>query len=546
MASLNSVLDIAKTALLTSQKAINVTSHNISNANTEGYTRQQASISALDPVSFGGLFFGTGVTIDSISRVYDAFQALQLRDANSDLSSYSAKQEHLKVVEAVVNDFSGSGLSEPIDNFFNAILDISNDPSSAPERFTLLSNATVLADNFNRFDAALRNQVASINNQLTSLVKEVNSLASQVADLNGQISNVEIGGVTANDLRDQRDLVLTNLAKIVDISTMENDSGQVDVFVGSGSFLVSGVKTSTLEVAIDNEKPELYNVVSNGVVLDSRLSGGSIKGVLDAGTYLLGVQDKLNTLAASMVKEVNLVHQAGYGLDSSTGLDFFTPLSVTTKSAVQNSGGAVISGGTVSNLSLVTLKDYEVRFADPSTYSIVRTDTGAVVSTGTYTSGSAITVDGLSFTISDNTGTPAAGDRFSISVTEDAAVNMAVSITDPNKIAASASAATLPGDNTNALALAALKDATTVEGVTFSDYYYGLVTDIGVASGEAKGNMAAQDKVVEQLEMARESLSGVSLEEEAVNLIKLQRAYEAAAQVLKTADSMYDTLVNLR
>lgn len=545
MSTLNSVLDIAKTALLGSQKAINVTSHNISNANTPGYTRQVPVIESMEPVPFGGLYYGTGVNVSGIERVYDSFQTTQIRDAGASLARYEARGGHLSSIEAMFNDFGGSGLGTRLDEFFNSFEDVASSPSTYAERSALLSSATVLADDLNRIGISLNQNITRINTHMEAQVSEINTLGSQIAELNSKIATIEVSNISANDLRDQRDLLLKDLSKIVDVSIVENRDSMVDVYVG-GSFLVAGTRVSELSTAINPDNPEVYDIVSNGMALNDRISGGSLKGDLDGAAYLQDTLSKLDLLSVSIVKDVNILHKSGYGLDSSTDVDFFDPPSVYTQASNRNTGGAVISGGTVTDLTLLTLDDYEVRFSGPANYTVVNTATKTVAASGAYVSGNPITVDGLSFTITDNSGAPAAGDVFKVSATKNAAQNIGVSVTDPNKVAASSSDATLPGDNTNAMALAALRDSVSVDGATFSEYYRSIVTGVGTALGETKTNFAAQDKVVEQLENARESLSGVSLEEEAVSLIRLQKAYEAAAKVMGTVDAMFDALLNIR
>ncbi|MBI5827733.1 MAG: flagellar hook-associated protein FlgK [Deltaproteobacteria bacterium] len=546
MASLNSVLDIAKTALLTTEKAINVTSHNIANANTPGYTRQEAVLEPQEPVMFGGLMFGTGVKVVDVKRYYQNFQTVQLRDSYSSLSGYQSLEELVKKLEGKFNDFSGSGLSSSLNAFFNSISDISNSPSSYGERSNLLSNASVLAQRFNDIDSSIRLDFSNINNEITSNVYRINNYASQIADLNKQIATVEISGTSANDLRDQRDVLLEGLSKIVNITTVENATGQVDVSIAGGFALVAGYKTFAVETEVNNDNPNVLNIKSSGTVINSRITGGSLKGILDGAGYYQKAHDKLNLLAASLTKEMNVQHAAGYGLDGSTGLNFFSPQSIYSAPSSFNTGGAVISGNSITDFSQLTLDDYDVRFASPAAYTIVNKGTGAVVASGAYTSGSPITVDGISFTISDNSGAPATGDSFTISVTKNAARDLSVAITDPNKIAAASTAAGVPGDNTNALAMVGLKNSPATKGSTFLDYYNGIVSDIGVVANEASSNVQARKSVAEQLQTARDSASGVSMEEEAVNLVRLQRAYQAAAKVVATVDQMFDELLSIR
>lgn len=546
MSSLNSVLDIAKNALLSSQKAISVTSHNIANANTPGYSRQVAVLEPMDPVNFGGLYFGTGVKTGTIERVSDAFQTAQLRNTTSSLSMFESKGELLKALEGVVNDLGGTGISSSLDAFFSSMQSVANNPSSYAERSVLISNTTVLAERFHEIDTYIRQSLANLNTEISAQVAEANSIGGQIADLNEQISSVEISGVSANDLRDRRDELLKGLSKIFDISVVENNIGQVDVFVGGGPFLVAGPNASTMSVAINSENTDVNNIVCNGVALNNRLSGGALKGVLDAAGVFQDVRDRLNIMAATIVKEVNYQHSLGYGLDGSTGTDFFDPLTIYTDPVVSNPGRAVISGGTVTASNLLTLDDYEVRFASSSAYTVINTSTDAIVTSGAYSSGSTIGFDGLSFVITDNTGTPAAGDRFRVSATKNAIRDISALVTNPNKVAASSTSAGVPGNNANMLSMAGLKDSAVLDSSTFGQYYNSIVTDLGITVKETTLNYDAQRLVTEEIQKARDAVSGVSLEEEAVSLIKLQRAYEAAAKVMSTADRMLEALLNIR
>jgi flagellar hook-associated protein 1 FlgK len=545
MSSLNGVFNIAKSALMASQKALNVTSHNISNANTDGYTRQRAVLSTNDPATFGGLQFGTGVSVTAIARVYDSFQTVQLRSAVSLFSGYETAGRHLHALESILNDFDGSGLSSRLDDLFNAFQELAANPSSYGERSSLIARATVLADTMNSIDGAIRENVAGIRGSIEAKVSEINGIASEIAGLNQRISAIELSGMDANDLRDRRDILLEDLSGFVDVSVAENEHGQVDVFLG-GSFIVAGVKSAEMTAGTDPDSTDSFKLYLNGASIESRISGGGIKGDMDGYASFKDVHSRLNLLAASLVKEVNLQHSSGWGLDGSTGVDFFNPLSVSARSAGTNQGGAVISGGAVTDLSQLTLDDYEIRFSGPGAYTVFNAAQNSIVATGAYTSGSTISFDGLSVTITDGLQPPAAGDKFMVSATENAAGEFSVAVADPDAIAASSTSAGVPGDNTNAAALAALRDKASMEGATFGNFYTRMVTDLGTSAGNAKARAEAQKVYVSELRAARESLSGVSIEEEAINLVRLQRAYEAAAKVMSTVDRMLETLLNIR
>lgn len=545
MSSLNAVFDIAKSALMATQKAMNVTAHNISNANTDGYTRQRAVLTAKEPVIYGNLYFGTGVDATNIQRVYDSFNTIQLRTSVSLLSRHETAGGHLSGLEAIMNGLDGSSMSTRLDALFNSFEEVAANPSSYGERSVLLANANALSDSVNAVDSSIRLNIANINSTIEARVDEVNSLATRISELNGQIAGTELAGIAANDLRDKRDILLEDLAKIVDISVTENDNGQADVFMG-GSFLVAGTRTSEMSLRADPSEPESYNIILNGATINDRISGGSLKGDLAGLDYYRDVHEKVNLLSASLVKEVNLQHAAGFGLDGSTNTDFFAPLSVYTRGSTSNSGGSLVSAASVTDLSQATLDDYEIRFAGPGSYTVVNTATNMVVTGGAYTSGNPITFDGVSVTIQNSPLAPAAGDRFTVSLKENAARDFTAAITDGNKVAASSTAAGVPGDNINATAIANLRDALTVEGATFGSFFQRVVTDLGTEVNNVRLNAEAQSMYSDEIRAARESVSGVSIEEEAINLVKLQRAFEAAAKVMQTADQMLETLLNIR
>ena len=530
---------------MTTQKAINVSAHNIANVNTDGYSRQSTVLSASEVATFGGIAFGTGVKITDVERVYDSLLNVQLRDAESIFSKLDTEAEILSRLEGILNDLDGAGLNDPLNDFFNTIQDVSLNPASYPERVTMISSGTVLAERINLLDSRIRQNFGNVNVEVEETVSEINSLSERVAEINHQISVLGVAGVSANDLLDQRDRILSEIGNYLDITTAEDDLGKVDVFVGGGFFLVSGVETVELETKLASDNSNAVQVVSGGVVIDDKMTGGTLKGLVNGRDHLLETKDKLDRLAASLSIEFNIVHRAGIGLDSSTNVDFFKIPNVDTVSLNTNTGGAVIAPGSISDLTQLTLDEYEVRFYSPSQYNIINLSDRTITSTGVYTSGSNITFDGITIAITDLVGTPQSGDTFTVSITDNAGQAFGVSIDDPSKIAAATDALALPGDNRNALLLMDLNNAPTIDGTSYSDYYQGIAADVGITTAEVITNRNAQEVVVAQVEQGVQAISGVSLEEEATKLLSLQRAFEAAARVIKTADEMYEILVNL-
>lgn len=554
MSGLNAITNIAKTGLLAAQTAIQTTAHNIANVNNPDYSRQRVNLTAKDVVYGGGVILGTGVDIGSIERVYDRFLGIQMHNAKGLLGKYSSGQSILTRLENVFNDAEGLGLSEVLNDFFNAVQDAANDPTSYAARVTLIGKGDTLAARINGMESRIRQQISDINNEIDGKTDDINNLVSQIAKLNEQIAKAEAGGDTANDLRDKRDAYINSLSEYINITVLDDSLGQKTILTANGTPLVEGAFSGSLGVETNADNNGNYDVMfssgsGSSIDITSNITSGSLKGLIDArdNTYASAFS-KLKTLAASITKEFNVIHRAGFGLDGSTGNDFFNALTPDVTAKSTNTGGAGVTSSSIINLSSVTLSDYEIRFSNSTTFSIIDTTNNTVFSTGnTYTSGNNIDFDGLRVVITDSSGTPQSGDVFKVSVTNDAANDFAVSLTDANKFAAAQDVLALPGDNRNALDLAALRESKVLSSgsATFGTYYTSIVADIGTTTQEVSRNFTAQDIIVNQVEYEIDSISGVSMEEEAANLVKYQYAYQAAAKLITVVDDMFNTLVNL-
>jgi flagellar hook-associated protein 1 FlgK len=256
----------------------------------------------------------------------------------------------------------------------------------------------------------------------------------------------------------------------------------------------------------------------------------------------------MNYLSSSLIKEINVLHNSGIGLDGSTGLDFFAPLAPIARASAENTGEA-LAVASVYDQSLLTLDDYEIKFTGPATFNITNITDNTVVSSGNaYATGANIDFEGLRFVITDTPNPPDAGDTFSVKTTENVSRNLDMSLTEANQFAAAQDALALPGDNTNVLAMITAIQGSHPEigGATFSSFYLSIVSEIASDTNFAKTNSDAQDIVLAELTNVREGISGVSMDEEGINLIKFQHAYEAAAKVITTVDSMFDTILRMR
>lgn len=546
-------LNIAKTALNAAQTAIKTTAHNVANANTPGYTRQRMNVSSGDPVLLGNIVVQSGVVVTGIERIYDSFLGSQIENATEDMGRYGTLNTALSHLEGIFNDVQGMGLGPVLDDFFSSLQNVANDPASVPLRTVLLSKVQSLEDRINSLDSRLRGEIGNIESQIRGEVTDINSLATRIASLNGKVQDLEASGQTANDLRDQREVLLKELAEKINTTVLEESNGSVTVLAAGGSPIVAGSLTISLSVSADSDNHGYYDIQFGSVDISSRITSGNLKGLVEArDSNFQDALNRLNTMTASITKEFNVIHYAGYGLDSTTSNDLFNALTTTSTAKSINTGTATIASNAISaaTRSSLTLENYEIQFTSTTLYNVVNVTDGTTLVTGaTYATGVAIpTFDGISVTITDGTGTPQAGDVFTVNTTENAARNFGVSLTDVNKFAAATSIATLPGSNANALNMINLEDSKVLSNsaFTFSSYYASLVSSIGVATSAAGTNDAAQSRILEELNAYRESISGVSLDEEAANLIRYQHAYQAAARILSIVDEMLETIINLR
>ncbi len=409
MVGLNSLFDIARTALTTSQQALTVTGHNVSNVNTPGYSRQEAVITERPPLNGQPGMVGTGVQATSIRRYVDQFVNKQLTSSNQTLGKLSLSRDELFRLQNIFSDSNGQGVGVSLNDFFAGLQDVSTSPGELPPRSVLLAKASQLSATLNQTASDLATEKQSLNFQVSQTITEVNSLSKQLAELNGQIVTAEVTGQNANDLRDQRDLALNELAKRVDVTSIENSNGGLTVFAARGQVLVEGDTHRDLAAVPSAANNGLVDVgYSTGgtrtVSLDAQISSGRLRSLLDLrDTTVTNLQDNFDRIASTLSNAVNIIHRQGYGLDGSTGRDFFSPPSVTATADADNQGTATISRGAITANSLLTFHDYEIQFTSASAYSIVDTTTGSTIR-GNYT-GTAISPPSSAAPFSVITGT---------------------------------------------------------------------------------------------------------------------------------------------
>jgi flagellar hook-associated protein 1 FlgK len=456
-------ITIALQAVLAQSQAMQIIEHNIANANTPGYRRQSAILTATVPAPVNGSDYvkggpgqvGTGVTIDRIQRFSLQLFDGRYRSVGAESKNWEAQSNVLGQFEAIMTETSDDGMLAKFDQFWSGWRALSNDPTNASLRTILLDDANSLANGFKRRYEQINQLRIDQNLMVSDQVDQVNALAGDVASLNAEISRVLSVGDQPNDLLDKRDLALDKLAQLTGSVSYEQKNGEVSVSIG-GHVLVVGhdaFKLRTVQnTSGDPTVADVFWEDNQKVILPS----GELKGILDVrDIFLKNQQTELNTVASKFISEVNAIHITGYGPSTVTPENFF------------------VAGGDASNI--------------------------------------------------------------------------AVQIQDPGKVATS-SAPFVAGKNDIALAISKLKDATLMTrgtvNVTMNNYYNGLVTDRALAARRADENSTQQSAVLKSLDLQRESASGVSLDEEAANMARTQKAYQAAARVLTAYDEMLDTVIN--
>lgn len=621
------VMSTAVSGLLAFQRGLDTTSQNIANAATPGYSRQRVELATRPAQAYGSGWIGSGVKVATVARVHDTYLAAQVRSSASSLARYDTLATEAGRLDNVLGD-SSAGLATAFQGLVNAFQEVSNDPSSVTARQALLSRARIFTDQLAGYDSRLRGFATEVNTRLQSGTARVSAIADSLAKLNTRI--VDAYGRTGqppNDLLDQRDALVGELASYIDVSVVTQDDGSANVYIGTGQPLVVGNTATALTVAPDPFDPAKLNVAirSNGGTVDvsAQMSGGSLGGLLEYRREILDpARDALGKVAAGVVAIVNGQHTQGITLSGALAMDFFSMGGPAVLASSGNGGNATVTAA-ITDARALTGHDYLLEFA--GSWQLRDTTSGASVAlSGSGTAADPFIADGLSFVVG-NAAIP--GDKFRIEPTRDVVSGLRLNLDDPASVAAAspvrtsvgtgntgsgsispptvtdvgnpalrnpvtieftsattysvngagsfafAPGATIAvngwsvridgapavgdrftvsdnssgrGDNSNLLAMLGALDAPSLGNGTASiaDAATQLVARIGTQTAQAQANRDAFAVVHDQDVAAQQSVSGVNLDEEAANLIMLQQAYQASAQLIAVAQSMFDSLLN--
>jgi len=482
------LLNIGKSGLFTAKQSMSTTSHNIANANTEGFSRQEVRTETGPGLGEGDYVLGTGVEVQSIKRSHDELVEKKL---NTSITTHKFNEERtlqLGHVEEIFNEINSDGMNKIMNRFFNSFRELSNQPENETVRNVVKENAKIVTGDFHRIQSNLDDIRGSINKKLTLSVSEVNSLTKTIAKLNKEISIQEVSGGMANDLRDQRDRALRTLTEFFPINTYSDNQGQFVVNIeGVGSIVAGGLAQELTvgagvqpgENSADKGDIKIFYASRPGVAISDKITGGTLGAQLKTrNEEIVGLEKQLDELAHGLVLATNSIHRRGFANH---------PVPVDGQ------------GNPVPNAAKQK-------------------------------------VTGINF-FKEPLDLKRAAEYISLSDEVLADVNNIAAALEANK----------PGDNRIALAVSKLQHEKVLGGgtTTFEEQYLKSVGNIGLQTGKSKIDEEQSHGILAQAKSFKERLAGVSLDEEAANMVRYQNAYEASAKVIRASDEMFKAVLGL-
>lgn len=578
--SLSSAMQIGRSALAVSQAGISVTSNNIANAGTAGYARQIARLEAIqgagsDPANAAG----RGVRISQVRRQVDEAIEHRLRNAVSDEAAANQQAQLMTQIESILGTIGDGDLSDELSKFFNTWSERANGTKTSA---SVVQQGQQLANYLSRLRSDLRSQTSQIDGQLGATVARANTLLGQIADLNKAIADSEQAGNEASALRDQRGTALTELSSYMRISTIEHESGAIDVLVGSSPVILGGRSRGV----------ELSYVTTDGGLSQARVStrsspeqiemiGGSIGGLLDLRAQGLGdTLDSLDKIAAQLAFNVNRLHATGTnpaGLASTSSQVAFgtadRALALNDPSNQSMSGLPYAPGDgsfrvQIKNTATGETRTVQIRVdldgltdaglpgtGDDTTAQDIVTGLDAIpglsASFGADGKLSIRADSGYTFAFADDTSNVLASLGVNAYFTGNTASNLGVRadlVSNPSGLVAGRwDAAGNLVENGTALAVSRLRDEANAAlgGASIVNAWSDTAQRVGDRASTARTESDAATTVRSNLEGQRAAVSGVSTDEESLNLMQYQRQYQGAARLISVCDDLMNTLMQL-
>lgn len=630
------LFSIGTSGLTAAYTALETTGNNIANANTPGYSRQIVDLTPQVETGLSGNYIGQGVAVESIKRAYN-----QLLTQQVDLAQGASSQAdtHVTLLNQVNNLFSSTtgSLGDAVNQFFAQIQTLTQQPGSLAVRQTVMSAAQQMAAGFNDAYSQLQLMQQGANQQIGQEISTVNSTTAQIAKLNDQIAIATATGGSPNQLLDQRDQAIQTLNKSVGVSTLTQSDGSINVFLANGQPLVVGDHVTRMAMGTDPTNPQnvMIGTQAGNTIVPLSVSstvGGNIGALMQFSLQdVPTVENQIGRLAVAVSSQFNQQSQLGQDLNGLPGANFFAAPSPAVIASTNNatSGGAPAEtvSATFSDTSQLQASDYRLQVVSGQ-YQLTRLSDGQQT-TLTSLPGTPATVDGMTISVS---GTPTNGDSFTIEPVRYGANSMAVSIGQPQQIAAASPVkASIPssntgsisvsslsvagptrnanltdsvsinftgpgnytltdstsgtsssgtytsgqpiafngwsltllgtpasgdsisvgpsvgatGDNTNALALAQLQSTNLIDAGSLGSGYAAVVAQVGTMTANAQAEQQNQQTILQNAQNAQSSLAGVNLDEEASHLMQYQQQYQAAAQIISIASTLFNQILSI-
>jgi flagellar hook-associated protein 1 FlgK len=459
------ILSTSVSGLLAFQQALDVTSNNISNSATPGYSVENVILAEEPGSGTGSGFIGNGAEVESITRSYSETLAAQVRSSQSSYSSFNTLSTQASQIDDMLSS-SSTGLTATLQSFVNSLQSLSTAPASTAQRQVVLSQAQALTTELQSYQSQLSTQSQDLESQIGTTVTQINTIASNIATLNGQIAAASGSGQTPNQLMDQRDSLVDQLSQYVSVNAVTQSDGEMDIYIGSGQPLVVSNSAQTVTTTPDPNNPTESDIgleAGNGSVTDvtSEINGGTLGGLLATRSQVIDpTENALGQIAVGIASVMNQQQASGMDLTGAQGQPMFAVGAPQVFPNTANTGSATVSA-TISDVSQLTTDNYKMTYSGTA-WELQDTSTGqSVAMTGTGTSADPFQADGMSIVVG---GTPATGDNFVINPTAGAIDGMSVLLTNPSQIATAslgASAAATTNTGTGTISTPSITDPTT-------------------------------------------------------------------------------------
>ncbi len=554
MADISRVLYTAKEALLSNLTAINVTGSNIANVNTPGYSRLRPMFESVGTKDASSAQEQVGVRIAAVERIYDRFLEAQLVGQQSSVGNYTAQQDSLNSVEGILNENNGGGINDALGAFLNAWGNLSVEPSSISKRNMVVTTGQNLAYAFNQRGEDLTNVQIAANDSIADTLSSLNDDLKQMANYNETIVSAESAGTSAASIRDHRGELLKKISGLIDVNYIEKSDGSLYITLPTnGKALVEGFNSWKLEANRNPDNNNLYDIVFSedpSKSINEQITGGKLAGLLEVRDNLIpSYLDQLNQTASSIINKVNALHTAGYDQDGNPGQLFFSPTAdaryMQVHHDIVDDSRKIAASATINadgdNATAMTDIKSDQMYASIVMVSSTHTVTGQINNIGqAFKNSTVVTLTrGATSAPTDWTVSNGGYSYMSVLTADDRTLTLDLNNDLQADITLNLTGTWTPG-NTIKFTLTKSDSTTNIDS-----YFNAFIAGVGQDVDNVSQSLSSTTAILNQQTDQKEQLSGVSLDEEMMNLIKYQMAYGAAGRMTSTVNELMDILINL-